>query len=748
MTAIVTPDWGGWLLGLATVCALVQAAVGFRAGVVARAQDVGPDVGVGPDLGQGVDLGVARRCALVGFVATAAAFGVLIAAFVTSDFSVQAVAMYSHVDKPLIYKIAGAWGNHEGSMVMWCVVLSGVGALLARRTGQNRALGPAIVTTALGVVGALSAVFLLYTVIVSNPFSRLVEPPWSGAGFNPLLQDPAVALHPPLLYLGYVGLAAPFALACAVLVHAPNGGARANATTQRDRVQHVEGQSVEERAPKNQSAQLQRAQVQAWAGAMRGWTLCAFAALTLGIGLGGYWAYYELGWGGWWAWDPVENASLMPWIFAAALFHSAMVTQRRNRLASWTIVLAIIAFSLSLLGTFLTRSGAVTSVHAFANDPARGLVLLGILALVLVGALALFAGRAERLATTAGQVGQIAVSSREGLLVANNLFLVVAALVVLTGTLMPLFAEALGQPVSVGPPYYEKAALPMVALGFVLTPFATMAGWGRALLWPQRWLIGTVAAAFGAVVVAMLTLGAPLGAGVAVALGLWLIGGALLDVRAKVSWGASGRGASGKEAAGRSAARLAWARPQIFGAALAHFGLGLVTIGGAAESAFQSSRTVVLRPGQSVQTGLGAIRLDTVTEIDGPNYTAAVGSLAVDTGADDSGAPGSGTPDSGSPDSGAQGRSLAFAPEWRRYWVRDQNTSEVDIRSGVLGDVYVAFGPPQLTEGQDVAWTVRVLEKPLIWMVFAGIAMVAGGAGLAARGAWRSPMVGGDKNGG
>ncbi|HRO03872.1 MAG TPA: heme lyase CcmF/NrfE family subunit, partial [Terricaulis sp.] len=371
----------------------------------------------------------AQAAALLCIIAMAC----LIIVFVRSDFSVSTVVSHSHTDKPLIYKIAGAWGNHEGSMLLWCAVSALFGALYAAMRGPQR-LG--LWSKALGVQGFVTAGALIYTLVLSNPFARIDPAPWQGLGLNPLLQDPALAAHPPMLYLGYVGLSIPFSLAIAAL---------------------IEGRAD-----------------QAWAKALRPWTLIAWTCLTLGIGLGSYWAYYELGWGGWWFWDPVENASFMPWLIACALIHSAIVTERRGSLASWTILLAILGFGFALLGTFLVRSGVLTSVHAFAVDPSRGIAVLVLLAIALGVGFTLYALRAHKLAQPSG----FAAVSRESMLVWNNFGLAVAAGVVLIGTLYPLLVEAAGGGlISVGPPFFNMTVTPVLGILFILLPLGPMLTW-------------------------------------------------------------------------------------------------------------------------------------------------------------------------------------------------------------------------------------------------------------------------------
>ncbi|WP_309645904.1 heme lyase CcmF/NrfE family subunit, partial [Phenylobacterium sp.] len=379
--------------------------------------------------------GAGEGAALAGFAGLAVAFMALMYAFVTSDFSVANVAANSHSDKPLLYRIAGTWGSHEGSMLLWCLALTGCGAAVA---GLGRGLPSGLKSLTLAAQGVLGVVFLAYTVFASNPFARLPAPPTEGRSLNPLLQDPALAFHPPMLYLGYVGLSVVFSFAVAALIEG-----RVDA---------------------------------AWARWVRPWTLGAWSALTVGITLGAFWAYYELGWGGWWFWDPVENASFMPWLVATALLHSAIVTEKRGALAGWTVFLALAAFTFSMLGAFLVRSGVLTSVHAFAVDPTRGTLLLIILAVTSGSAFALFAWRAPALKPG----GVFAPVSRESALVLNNILLAAATATVLLGTLYPLIREAAtGEAISVGPPFFNLTFTPLMAALAILLPAGPLLAWKR-----------------------------------------------------------------------------------------------------------------------------------------------------------------------------------------------------------------------------------------------------------------------------
>ncbi len=574
------------------------------------------------------------------------AFVLLIVLFVRSDFSVATVAANSHVDKPLVYKIAGAWGNHEGSMLLWCVVSALFGAILAStRGGQSLGLW----SRAVGVQGFVTAGALIYTLFLSNPFARLDPAPIQGSGLNPLLQDPALALHPPMLYLGYVGLSVPFSLALAAL---------------------IEGRAD-----------------QAWARALRPWTLIAWTCLTLGIGLGSYWAYYELGWGGWWFWDPVENASFMPWLVAAALVHSAIVTERRGSLASWTILLAIMGFGLALLGTFLVRSGVLTSVHAFAIDPQRGIAVLVLLGIALGAGFGLYAWRAPKLAQPSG----FAAVSRESMLVWNNFGLAVAAGVVLIGTLYPLLVEAAGGGlISVGPPFFNMTVAPLLAALLIVLPFGPM----------LTWRVGDMRAAAArlapAGALALLTLVISLVAtewraapAIGLAVGAWLIGGGLtyLLMRARRGEGAT-------------FAKLAMLPLAVWSMTFAHIGAGVLTLGAVAETAFRAEQAAALAPGEGVAFAGRRVTLLEVGEIDGPNYTATRANFRVD----------------------SAGGAQVLSAERRFYPTAATPTTEVGILSGLDGDLYIALGEP--VRGGGGAWAVRLYHNPLVHLIFLGALMM------------------------
>lgn len=604
-----------------------------------------------------VSTGHNERAAAAAAIAQAAAlacalsFACLMYAFVTSDFSVSAVAANSHVDKPLIYKIAGTWGNHEGSMLLWCFVSALFGAILAMRRGEQ-SFG--LWSRAIGVQGFVTAGALIYTLFLSNPFARLDPAPMQGSGLNPLLQDPALAAHPPLLYLGYVGLSVPFSLAIAAL---------------------IEGRVD-----------------QAWAKALRPWTLAAWTFLTLGIGLGSYWAYYELGWGGWWFWDPVENASFMPWLIACALVHSAIVTERRGSIASWTILLAIMGFGLALLGTFLVRSGVLTSVHAFAVDPRRGIAVLVLLAIALGIGFTLYAWRAPKLAQPSG----FAAVSRESMLVWNNFGLAVAAGVVLIGTLYPLLVEAMGGGlISVGPPFFNMTVAPLLGALFLLLPFGPMLSWrvgdfresakklAPAAILALLTLVGALVLANGRAIPA-----------IGLALGVWLIAGGLIYFWTRVQRGE-----------GQALRKLALLPLAVWSMSIAHIGAGVLTLGAIAETAFRKEQAAVLQPGESVDFIGRRVTLLEVGEIEGANYAATRATFRVE----------------------RPGQVQRMSAERRFYPTSPMPTSEVGILSGIDGDLYVALGDA----GRDNSgWTVRLYYNPLVHLIFIGVTMMGIGGAL------------------
>ncbi|MBN8606775.1 MAG: heme lyase CcmF/NrfE family subunit [Caulobacterales bacterium] len=581
----------------------------------------------------------------------AISFACLIALFVRSDFTVAAVAANSHVDKPLLYKIAGAWGNHEGSMLLWSFVSAVFGAVLASTRGaQTQSLW----ARGVGVQGLVTAGALIYTLFLSNPFARLDPAPMQGSGLNPLLQDPALAAHPPLLYLGYVGLSVPFSLAIAAL---------------------IEGKAD-----------------QAWAKALRPWTLAAWTFLTLGIGLGSYWAYYELGWGGWWFWDPVENASFMPWLVAGALVHSAIVTERRGSIASWTILLAIMGFGLALLGTFLVRSGVLTSVHAFAVDPRRGIAVLVLLAVALGIGFTLYALRAPKLAQPAG----FAAVSRESMLVWNNFGLAIAAGVVLIGTLYPLLVEALGGGlISVGPPFFNMTVAPLLGALFLILPFGPMLSWrvGDIAASAKKLAPAALLALATMIITLVLSQWRAIPA-IGLALGVWLIAGGLVYVWTRVQRGE-----------GRMLRKLALLPLAVWSMSAAHIGAGVLTLGAVAETAFRREQAALLNPGESVDFVGRRVTLLEVGEAEGPNYSSTRANFRIE----------------------RDGAVQRMSAERRFYPTSPMPTTEVGILSSIDGDLYVALGDAARGES---AWTVRLYYNPLVHLIFIGAIMMALGGAL------------------
>ena len=601
--------------------------------------------------------GAGEGAAAGAFIAIAAAFFALMYAFVRSDFSVANVAANSHTAKPLLYKVAAVWGSHEGSMLLWNLALTGFGAVVAL-TGRN--LPSQLKSLVVAVQGSLGVLFIGYTSLASSPFVRLAAPPVEGRSLNPLLQDPFLAIHPPFLYSGYVGFSIVFSFALAALIQG-----RVDA---------------------------------AWARWVRPWTLAAWSLLTVGITLGSYWAYYELGWGGWWFWDPVENASFMPWLAGTALLHSAVVTEKRGALGGWTVFLALLAFSLSMLGAFLVRSGVLTSVHAFAVDPTRGVLLLTIMAIAAGSGFALFAWRAQKLAGG----GLFAPISREGALVLNNLFLSAAAATVLLGTLYPLIRQALtNEPISVGPPFFNLTFAPLMALCLLLVPIGPLLTWKRAdaLGALQRlWWAGALAVLAA---VALLALKDPrrLAAAFGVALGAWLVLGAVAELLERAR---AGRGSP------LQALRRLWALPRgAWGMTLAHAGLGLFVLGACFESAFKLETAQTLLPGQAMPLGAYVLKLDRVGDVDGPNYDADRATITITR----AGAP-----------------VCTADPERRFYPAGGQSTSEVAICPRGLDDLYVVLGEGRAGADGLSRWVVRAYLNPWARLLFFGpIVMALGG---------------------
>lgn len=603
--------------------------------------------------GDGALMGVAGPVALGLFAFVSFAFAALITLYLTSDFSVLNVVENSHSDMPLIYKITSSWGNHEGSMLLWVFVLAAFGALVAL-FGSN--LPDRLRANVLAVQGSIATAFLLFILLTSNPFLRLVPAPAEGRDLNPVLQDPGLAIHPPLLYLGYVGLSVAFAFAIAALIEG-----RIDA---------------------------------AWARWVRPWTLAAWIFLTLGIAMGSYWAYYELGWGGWWFWDPVENASLMPWLAATALLHSAVVMEKREALKVWTILLALLAFSFSLIGTFLVRSGVLTSVHAFASDPTRGVFILAILTFFIGGGLGLFALRAGDLR----QGGLFAPVSREGALVLNNLLLTSAAGSVLVGTLYPMALEALtGDKITVGPPYFN------LTFGGLMLPLVFMMPFGPLLAWKRGDLLGAaqrlmVAAglAVGAALVTAAFSRGPVLAVLVLALAVFVILGALVDL--------SERAGFGRVPLGLAFTRLRGLPRSAFGTALAHMGVGLCLLGIVSESTWSVEKIVSLQVGQTFSVGARDLTLLRMENRAGPNYRARVAVFSIREGQVDQGVIESGK---------------------RQFAARQMGTTESGIRTFWLSQLYVAVGE----ETQDGHVAVRATYKPLVTLIWLGaVVMALGGA--------------------
>ena len=593
------------------------------------------------------DRGLAGRLAFGLFAALALSFLTLINAFLNSDFSVELVAKNSHTLKPLLYKFAGTWGNHEGSMALWCLVMAGFAAAGAQWMRSGRADFEA---RALGVQGLLTSGALAYLLFASSPFLRLDQPPLQGADLNPLLQDPALAAHPPMLYLGYVGYSFVFAMAAAGLMEG--------------RIDRV------------------------WARSVRPWAMAAFVPLTLGIGLGSYWAYYELGWGGWWFWDPVENASLMPWLVGAAFLHSVVVTEKRDSLRAWTALLAVMAFCFSILGAFLVRSGLLTSVHAFAVDPTRGALLLAGLLAYGGGALGLFALRAPHLQGGAPHL----MVSREGALIGNNLVLSVATLTVLLGTLFPLVAEAFGQALSVGEPYFDLTFTPIMALALIALPVVQAWSWGKAdwtLVW--RWALGFLAVVGAFMLAGVALWEIPLLSGAGFALGVWLVFGAAREI-----WRRAGR-----------VDRL-WRFPaRVWGMTLAHAGLGVFTLGAVGETALRFHTTLALAEGQSVEVAGWTVQLDDVEAIEGPNWYADRASLTVS----------------------RAGETVLLQPQKRIYPAARMPTTETAIHSFGTSDLYLALGDRRTGEGA-ARWTFEIFINPMISLVYWGVCLIGLGGVL------------------
>ena len=619
---------------------------------MALAQSVLPLVGA--HTGNAAWMGLARPSARGQFLFLVIAYGCLTHAFVTSDFSVALAANHSNSTLPLIYRVTAVWGNHEGSILLWALILSLWTLAVSIFSKQ---LDEQTVARVLGVMGLISCGFMLFTLFTSNPFERLFPAPPDGKDLNPLLQDAGMVIHPPMLYMGYVGFVVAFAFAVSALL----------------------------------SGRLDAA----WARWSRPWTTVAWCFLTCGIALGSFWAYYELGWGGWWFWDPVENASFMPWLVGTALIHSLSVTEKRGGFKMWTALLAIITFSLSLLGTFIVRSGVLSSVHAFASDPARGIFILAFLTAVIGGSLALFALRAPKV----GLGGSFEPVSRESMLLANNVLLVVAAAAVLLGTLYPLVIDAMGMgKLSVGPPYFDAVFVPLMTPALFLMGVGPMARWRQAsvpdLAHRLRWAIAVSAAS---AVVAFFALGrwTPM-IGLGLALAAWVGSTAVLNLLLRLR----------EHPAPGLVARLAAQPGSYYGMLLAHFGVSVFIVGVTAVSGFQSEKDVRMEIGDTTTVAGYTVRLDALKQVKGPNYVASRATLS------------------------ASRDGLVFTtltPERRIYNVSRMPMTEVAIDRGIGRDLYVALGDPV----SDTAWSVRVHHKPFVNWIWIGCVLMALGGLLA-----------------
>jgi cytochrome c-type biogenesis protein CcmF len=596
-------------------------------------------------------MALAKPAARAQFALVVTAFACLAWSFATSDFSVELVALHSNTQLPLHYRIAATWGSHEGSLLLWMLMLTSWALAVTLR---SRNLPAAMLARVLAVMGLVGVGFLLFMLFTSNPFLRLVPAAAEGRDLNPLLQDPGMVIHPPMLYMGYVGFSVAFAFSLAALF-----AGKLDAT---------------------------------WARWSRPWTLAAWSFLSIGIALGSWWAYYELGWGGWWFWDPVENASFMPWLVGTALVHSLAVTEKRGTFKSWTVLLAIIAFSLSLLGTFLVRSGVLTSVHAFATDPTRGIFILAFLAIVVGGSLTLYAFRAGTVGAGAG----FAPVSRESLLLANNILLVVACASVLLGTLYPLVIDALGVgKISVGPPYFDAVFFALTAPLVFLLGIGPVASWRKAVL-PDIWTRLKWALA-----VAILTAGLlPFVMGTwhpMVAVGLFL-----------ATWVAAATIAVVVQRLRHTNARsnsAAW-----YGMVVAHFGIAVFIVGVTMVKGYGIEQNATMEKGQTVQVGGYDITFGGVVPVNGPNYSGMAGIVEMR----------------------KDGKLLdTLRPEKRIYNASGQPMTEAAIDTGFFGDRYVSLGEPVSDKGAEGAWAVRLYIKPFVDWIWSGCFLMALGGFIA-----------------
>ncbi len=633
------PEFGQFALILARLLALTQSVL--------------PLIGAGR--GNQAWIAVAAPAGQAQFVFVAIAFCCLAYSFITNDFSVLNVATNSNSQLPLHYRLAATWGSHEGSLLLWALMLS---LWTVAVTLFSRHLPDEMVARVLSVMGIISVGFLLFMLFTSNPFARLIPAAPDGRDLNPLLQDPAMVAHPPMLYMGYVGFSVAFAFAIAALI-----SGRLDAT---------------------------------WARWSRPWTTVAWMFLTCGIALGSWWAYYELGWGGWWFWDPVENASFMPWLVGTALIHSLAVTEKRGGFKSWTVLLAIAAFSLSLLGTFLVRSGVLTSVHAFATDPKRGVFILAFLTLVIGGSLLLYAWRAKQV----GLGGKFDVVSRESLLLSNNVLLTVAAGSVLLGTLYPLIIDALGMgKLSVGPPYFNTVFVPLMVPAAFLMGIGPIARWKKASL-PQlavrlRWAF-LASAATALLLPLIIGEWKPL-VSLGLLLALWIVTTAALNVRERV------KSSSGQFNVWQ---KLRMQSRSYYGMQLAHVGVAVFIIGVTMVTGYQAEKDVRMVNGETVNVGGYDFRMNGVRDVAGPNYRAARAEIEVT----------------------RRGKPIrTMYPEKRSYLVSENAMTETAIDTGLFRDLYISLGEP-LPGG---AWSVRVHYKPFVSWIWGGALLMAMGGGLA-----------------
>jgi len=629
---------GHYALVLALALALIQSVVPL---IGARARD-------------GALMAVAEPAALAQFAFVALSFAMLVSCYVGSDFSVRNVFENSHSAMPVIYKFTSTWGNHEGSMLLWVLILSLFGALVAAFATNVPNTLKAVV---LAVQAWIAAAFYLFILVTSNPFLRLAPAPFEGRDLNPILQDLGLAIHPPLLYLGYVGFSISFSFAVAALIEG-----RIDA---------------------------------AWARRVRPWLLVAWMCLTAGIAMGSYWAYYELGWGGWWAWDPVENASFMPWLVGTALLHSAVVMEKREALRIWTILLSILTFSLSLIGTFLVRSGVLVSVHAFASDPLRGVFILAILVMFIGGSLALFAWRAPLLR----QGGLFAPVSREGALVLNNLFLTVACATVFVGTLYPMvFAAMTGGAISIGAPFFNLTFGPLFVALLVAVPF------GPLLSWKRGDLVGVGQRLAGAFLVALIGLaasfvleGKPLLAPFGVGLALFVITGAVTDISERIGLLRTPLATVLRRAAGLP--RSAW------GTAFAHLGLGITLLGIVGDTQWGAERIVSVKPGDKVAVRNYDVTFDRTFNRTGPNYTELAAAFTVRRHGEIVG---------------------VMEPSKRNFASRQTTTTESALLARGVSQLYLSLGEIN----SDGSAGIRLYYKPLVLLIWLGCIVMVFGGGL------------------